>query len=204
MSSPVVATMRRRPLFVISRRDPEPEPLQHKFSSTQVEIVGRPAETMKKMSAAISDADLNAEEGSSYGGASVPDGREHDPHVTVKYGVHFQTPSRRLRDALRRFGPVTITFGKTSLFQNEDADVLKVDIVSPDLRRLNNLIARLLPTDDTHPIYSPHATIAYLKPGRGKKYAGNTALSGQMQRFDSIVFSGKRGHREVLPLTGDR
>lgn len=187
-SSPAV--LRRRPMFVITRRDPEPEPLQHKFSSTQVEIVGRSAEVMKKLAREITPADLGEE------------GREDIPHVTVKYGVHFQTPSRRLRDALRRVGPVTITFGKTSLFENEDADVLKVDIVSPDLRRLNKLISRLLPTNDTHPIYMPHATLAYLKPGRGKKYSGNGALSGQKQEFDSIVFSGKRGHREVLPLTG--
>jgi hypothetical protein len=39
-----------------------------------------------------------------------------------------------------------------------NGDVLKVDIDSPDLHRLNGKIAEALPNTDTHPEYKPHAT----------------------------------------------
>ncbi len=96
-------------------KDPEPEPL-HEYSSIQVQIVGKPADLMSKMATAIPDADL------------VPDGREHEFHITCKWGLHFQSPTIRLRNALKDFGPVKATLGKTSLFRNDDADVLKVDV----------------------------------------------------------------------------
>lgn len=183
--------------------DPEPEPQLHEYSSTQVNIAGRAADAMRKMAAQIPDSDLVAEEGSSYGGKSASDGRENEPHVTVFYGLHFQSPSKRMRAAIAAFGPITLTLGKTSLFSNKDADVLKVDVTSPDLRRLHSLIGRLAPTHQTFPTYIPHATIAYLKPGRGKKYAGERALAGMKLNFDSVLFSGKKGHKELLPLKGN-
>lgn len=79
--------------------------------------------------------------------------------------------------------------------------MLKVDVESPDLHKLNRLISRLVPTHDTHPRYQPHMTLAYLKKGRGAKYAGDKSLSGQKLTFQSIVFSGRKGHKETLPLT---
>ena len=148
---------------------------------------------MLKLAESIPDKDLQPEEGSSWGGASVPDGREHEPHITCRWGLHFQSPSKRLRSAIRSFGPIEVAFGKTSLFSNDDADVLKVDINSLDLHRLYKLIGRMVPVHTTHPTYRPHATIAYLKPGRGKKYDGSTALVGQTMTFDRVTFSGKNG-----------
>ncbi len=168
-------------------KDPEPEPL-HEYSSVQVNLTGKPAAIMRKLAAKIPDKDL------------APDGREDEPHVTCKFGLHFQSPTMKLRDALKDFGPVQVTLGKTSLFENPEFDVLKVDVDSPSLHRLNALISRVVPTHDTHPTYQPHATIAYLKPGRGKKYAGDTALVGQKMTFDAVRFSGRKGKIEMLPL----
>jgi 2'-5' RNA ligase len=170
--------------------EPDTPKEEHKFSSTQVNITGRAAQMMQKLAMQIPDSDL------------AEDGREHEQHITTKYGLHFQTPSQRLRNALVHFGPVTATLGKTSLFHGDDADVLKIDVESPDLHRLNKLISRLTPTHDTFPTYKPHATIAYLVKGKGRKYTGNTALAGTTLTFDSVLFSGKRGHKELIRLTG--
>lgn len=168
-------------------RDPEPEPL-HDFSSTQVPVTGRAAEIMRKMQSGIQPGDVGSE------------GIEHKLHVTCRYGLHFQTPSGKLRTALKEFGPIKVTFGATSLFSIDDADVLKVDVDSPDLHRLYKLIGRVVPVHNTHPAYRPHATLAYLKIGRGKKYTGDKAMAGQTLTYHSIVFSGKRGHMESIPL----
>jgi 2'-5' RNA ligase len=169
-------------------KDPEPEP-RHDYSSTQVNITGRPAQIMRKLAAKIPDSEL------------AEDGRESEFHITCRWGLHFQTPSKKLRSAIASFGPIRVTLGKTSLFSNDDADVLKVDVDSPDLHRLYNLIGRTLPVHTTFPKYIPHATIAYLKSGKGTKYAGSDALSGINLTFDHVSFSGKNGHREDLPLT---
>lgn len=161
----------------------------HEYSSTQLQIAGRPGEILRKIQCNVQPRDIGTE------------GVEENPHITVKYGLHFQTPSAKLRQALKTFGPITVTLGKTSLFKNDDADVLKVDVDSPDLHRLNRLIARIVPTFDSHPVYKPHMTVAYLHPGRGEKYAGDKSLEGQKMTFDALQFSGRRGHREVLPLS---
>ena len=184
-------------------KDPEPEPA-HEYSNTQFQISGRPAEMMARLAKQIDPKDLKAEEGASYGGSSSATGIETEPHITARWGLHFQTPSKKLREAIAGFGPVTVTLKKTSLFSNDDADVLKVDVDSPDLHRLYKLLGRIVPVHTTHPVYHPHATIAYLKPGRGKRYAGDRALEGQKIRFDSILFSGRKGYREILPLTSGK
>ncbi len=142
-------------------------------------------------------------------GASIPDsklaadGRETQPHITVKYGLHGNDPAE-VAKVLQNIPPITATLGKTSLFSNDDADVLKVDVDSPDLHRLNKLIAEALPNTDTHPEYQPHATIAYLKPGQGKAYSGQTVpgVTGQQVTLDHITFSGKNGEQVDIPLQG--
>ena len=169
------------------RKDPEPEPV-HKFSSTQVNLTGRPAEMVRKLQTRILPADVGTE------------GLEDEPHCTVFYGIHFVSPTMKLRNAVKSFGPVTITLGKTSLFSNDDADVLKIDVDSPDLHRLHAMIKRLLPTEEKYPNYIPHVTLGYLKKGRGKKYAGDTAMQGQRLQFNDVLFSGRKGYRENLPL----
>lgn len=173
-------------MFRARKQEPEPE---RKYSCLLVPISGRPAELMDKLGKMIPDRELAAE------------GRETEPHVTCRWGLHFHTPSMKLRTALRDFGPITVTLGKTSLFTGgKDGDVLKIDVASPDLHKMYAMIGRILPVHTTFPVYHPHATIAYLKPGMGKKYAGNTSLSGTKITFSSAVFSGKDGYKENLPL----
>lgn len=155
---------------------------------------------MMKIAAGIDKKDLKPEEAKAHNGQTADDGIEHESYITARWGLHFQTPSTRLRNALKDFGPVTVTLGKTSLFTGGDADVLKIDVDSSDLHRLYALVGRIVPTHTTFPVYRPHATIAYVRKGAGKKYAGNTALAGTKLTVDSLLFSGKKNHRETLPL----
>jgi broad specificity phosphatase PhoE/2'-5' RNA ligase len=133
----------------------------------------------------------------------APDGREAEPHVTVKYGLHGEDPDQ-VRRLLANEGPITATLGKASLFHTDDADVLKVDVESPDLHRLNGIVAQL-PHTDTHPTYQPHVTIAYLKKGEGKQYDGKSipGVTGQEVSFDAVTFSSaKDGKQTEVPLAG--
>ena len=157
------------------------------FSSTQVDLAPVLAAAVRRLAAGIPDADL------------AEGGREPDPHITVKYGIHTSDP-----DAVRRiFGsekPARFTLGKTSVFRCPEYDVVKVDVDSPDLRRLNAKVAAATPCTDTHPEYLPHVTLAYVQPGLGKKYAGESALTGKTGTAGAVTFSGKDGKNALLPL----
>lgn len=167
----------------------------HEFASTQANLSGPVADKVKQESLRIPDSVL------------AEDGRESQPHVTVKYGLHDDSPAaiEKIREVLSREHPVRARLGETSIFPAKDAsgsDVVKVDVESPDLHRINKAIADALPHTDTHPTYQPHVTLAYVKPGEGTKFAGNKALDGQEIALDHISFSKRDGSQVDIPLGG--
>jgi 2'-5' RNA ligase len=136
------------------------------------------------------------------------DGREDAPHVTVKYGL-LQTDraaERRLRALCRTVPPIEIRLGKTSVFPASEGgsaqDVLKIDVDSPALRDLNKRIAAVVPCADTHPVYRPHVTLAYVGRGLGERYTGNRTFEGRRVVLDTLVLSNQQGEQVAIPLTG--
>lgn len=169
-------------------KDRSDEETDYKFSSTQVNLPPDIATKIKAFGNRIPDADL------------ADDGREDNPHITVKFGLHGADP-KPTQEALAGEKPVKVTFGKVSLFTtNDDFDVIKVDIVSDDLHRLNKKVSESQPVTDTHPGYKPHATIAYVKKGKGARFVGNTFLEGQTVVISSVTFSGRDGKKVEIPL----
>jgi 2'-5' RNA ligase len=160
----------------------------HEFSSTQVDLPDDVAAKVRELGRKIADDDL------------AEDGRETEPHVTVKYGLHADKASAELKRLVGGFGHAQAKLGKTSLFENGEADVVKLEVASHDLHRLNKKIAGAEDHTDTHPGYTPHVTLAYVKKGRGKKYAGDATLAGHPITFDHIVFSAKDRSKQKLPL----
>jgi 2'-5' RNA ligase len=156
------------------------------FSSVQVKLPSDVSELIRAFGREIPDIEL------------APDGREKRPHITIKYGLHSSSP-----DVLKNVelpSKITAVMGKTSLFEN-DEDVLKIDIISDDLQRLNKEIISKTKTTETQNEYYPHATIAYLKKGEGKKYSGDDRFEGMEIEFDSIEFSSKDDNNYIrIPL----
>lgn len=158
----------------------------HDYSSTQVNLPSHIAAKMKKHASEIGDWAL------------APDGRENESHVTVLFGLTSDVPDE-VAKLLEDEPPITLTLGKTSLFKNDEADVLKADVHSPDLHRLNRKLSKL-PHVNAHPNYEPHATLVYVKPGLGNKFAGSDALKGLQAVIDHVVFSSKNGKKTKIPL----
>lgn len=164
------------------------------YSSTQVNL---PAEYHKYFKAAtegIADKDL------------AEDGRETEAHATVSYGLHDENPEV-LKPLLAEQGPIKATIGKISIFpasESGGSDVVKLDVTSPDLEALNKKVAAL-PHTDTHPQYSPHITLAYVKAGEGQKYVGKEVpgLTGKEITFNDLTFSGKDESKTTIPLKSE-
>jgi len=128
-----------------------------------------------------------------------PDGRETRPHITIKYGIITSDVEEIKKLPLPK--KITARLGKTALFRNPDADVLIIKVDSPDLIALNELVKKNIECIDTYPIYEPHATIAYLKPGAGDGFDGKTSFNGIAMEMTEIEFSPKANNIYIpIPL----
>lgn len=122
----------------------------------------------------------------------------------MKYGDRAEkattTGSRTKRVTTNSFGPVWMTLGRLSLFQQPEHDVLKLDVESQGLERLNTELGKL-PNVQTHDNYEPHLTIAYLKPGTGWKYLADPSfLEWQSYVFTEMTFSDSERRQTELAL----
>jgi 2'-5' RNA ligase/GNAT superfamily N-acetyltransferase len=162
-----------------------------KYSSTQVDLPFDMATRLKEISVEqIPDSDLDKTEG-----------REENPHITVKYGIHDEFPEA-VEEALIGYGPAAATIGKIGIFEAAEYDVVYLGVESADLTLLNKVISENVNVTDTQKSYIPHITLGYVKKGRATKYAGrDTDLTGQTVVFDKIMFHSRNGEEYVIPLS---
>lgn len=127
-------------------------------------------------------------------------GRENRPHITVKYGIHTDDVEV-IKGLPLPQATLQAKMGKVNLFEGKENDVLIVEINSPDLTKLNKLISNSIPVTDTHPVYKPHSTIAYIQKGSGSKYKGDTIFEDIILHFNEIEFSSKAENNYIkIPL----
>lgn len=127
-------------------------------------------------------------------------GKEHEPHATILYGLHTDIPDEDIVDEIDKIKKPTIKLGKVSSFSNEKFDVLKFDVESEDLHKLNKKFAKFPNTND-YPVYHPHTTIAYVKPNMAKKYIKKlNNLKLITVEPDKIVYSKADGDKQYFDL----
>jgi 2'-5' RNA ligase len=134
-------------------------------------------------------------------------GREDEPHVTVLYGLHTGSAAKvkkALADNERTV--MTVRMGGLDIFENDDFDVLIRKVERTDhLTEVRKHLIDKLETTITFKDYKPHATVAYLKKGKGKEYLKkykdlDWKLNGE---FDcgTIDFSDKGTNHTKIDLT---
>jgi 2'-5' RNA ligase len=161
------------------------------YGTVQIDLPHPIATHIRNFGGLIPDSDL------------AKDGREDNPHVTIKYGLKTDDP-KAVRAVFADEPPIKMQFGKTSLFNTDEHDVVKVAVYSQALHRLNKSVSDAVEHDDTFPTYKPHATIAYVKPGEGKKYTKKAFLKGQKAEANYVTFISSKGERTDIPLKTDK
>jgi len=113
-------------------------------------------------------------------------GFENESHVTVLYGFHKTVEPKAVLELVKEKGNLdnikSIPLTRLSLFKNKGFDVLKFDIMSSELNKLNKLCTKNFEYTNKYPIYKAHATVCYLQPGTGDKY---------LKKFANMKFEGK-------------
>lgn len=120
-----------------------------------------PKSKMKELQDAIKDEDISEIDGKS--------GRESEFHITLLYGLLSTIKDSEVKEIVCNFVAPQITFKKIDIFENDDFDIVKFNIKDKSLNEMNKKLKQL-PFKNDFPKYEAHATIAYVKPGKGKDY----------------------------------
>jgi 2'-5' RNA ligase len=139
----------------------------------------------------ISEKDLYYKENKS--------GYELDPHVTVLYGLHT-TNVDEIKEKLNDQKKFEIKLGKISKFTNDDYDVLKIEVESDTLRKLNDKLKKLKYTS-TYNSYKPHCTLAYVKKDTCENLIGSKEFFNKKIEVKELVFSPSTGETVKIKLT---
>lgn len=127
-------------------------------------------------------------------------GREDEMHITILYGIHSEN-SDKIKELVSGYGKISVEFGEVDIFTNDKFDVVFVSAISQDLNKLNNKICDGVEYTNKYKDYKPHATLAYVKKGKGWKYHGLRYWKGKKFTVDNVVFSSKSGEKEIISLT---
>jgi len=130
-------------------------------------------------------------------------GLEKDPHATVLFGFHddeidYEDIIQKTRDNCS--GPLKIEVKGASCFEGDKYDVLKFDVDGKELHRLNGVMKEGFSHSNDYPNYQPHITIAYLKPGMGKRYASKFKPQALVLEGAEMSYSAPSGKRINWPL----
>ena len=89
-------------------------------------------------------------------------------HITVAFGININTDINLIKEIVRN-RPSYFQITELSLFENDNFDIIKFDVMSSDLRILNHIIKSKMEVKSIYNEYHPHLTVAYVPKGMGRE-----------------------------------
>jgi len=127
------------------------------------------------------------------------EGFDEETHVTALYGLHTNE-YKEVEDHIRGFKPFEITLGDVTKFDTHpEYDVIKIEVESKELRRLNKLLKEL-PYTSKYDTYIPHCTLAYVYKGKCNSLVGNEEFAGRKMKVNELTFSSNVRHKTKIKL----
>lgn len=164
----------------------EAHPDKAKYSFTGVNLPSDVTDQIHAVQRFIPDEDLG------------PDGKEKEAHVTVRYGLHT-SDAGDVEKLAAGTGAIHLELDGLGYFSGPKQDVVYAKVTGRGLYDLNSKLGEL-PHTDTHPSYTPHATIAYVKPGLGSIYAAGLPSVKGSAVVDKLVFSDPKKNKATIDL----
>ncbi len=172
------------------------------YSWISISIPKSISEKTIKFSNSIPERELYIEEtdkGKTIHGKNFKYGVEDDPHITVLWGIHTKNVDE-IKEILEEQKGGTVKMGQVGMFEQEEYDVLKVNIISQALHRLNSILRENLKYTTSHNEYKPHLTLAYLKCGNGEKYIRNNKFKDLSFNFNEVIFEDYNDKSTTIKL----
>jgi 2'-5' RNA ligase len=119
-------------------------------------------------------------------------GYELEPHVTILYGFNLDFNPNRLTEFCAQYFPIDIQISGISRFECPEYDVIKFDIKSDSMIKLNSDLMKYLSpsiTPSRYDYYHPHMTIAYVKKGSEFNTEAANHMIGKNISFNSLLYS---------------
>jgi hypothetical protein len=127
-------------------------------------------------------------------------GREHEPHCTVLYGFHEDVDVEKIKQIVQSLkNEIIITTDKINVFSTKNFDVVKFEVKSPLLTKLNEIMRKNFKYTSNYNDYNAHMTIGYVKPGLGEKYSKNLNKTISLSS-GTFVYSYPGGVKEEFSI----
>lgn len=117
-------------------------------------------------------------------------GREKEPHITIKFGLTRSYTKEQIQQLLTGTKPFNVIMRGLDIFENPNFDVVKFNMDGEELHRLRKIFDQL-PNVDSYKIYRPHATVAYVKSGLGKKFQNRSIKAFSKIPINLIKYSDR-------------
>lgn len=125
-------------------------------------------------------------------------GYEHEPHLTLLYGLHENIDHDAVIDYLHTIKPIEIELKKISYFTNDNFDVLKIECSPDNLLEYRDYLMNNFKNTQMFDEFSPHITIAYLKKGTAEKYCKD--IDNIQLKTTEVKYSSPVGHKQYIEL----
>ena len=114
-------------------------------------------------------------------------------HITIAFGININTDINLIKEIIKN-RPSYFQITELSLFENDNFDIIKFDVMSSDLRILNHIIKSKMEVKSTFNEYHPHLTVAYVPKGMGRELIErlNKLLYEEMNfKFEPLTHSNE-------------
>lgn len=127
-------------------------------------------------------------------------GYEEEPHVTILYGFKYDDDIDKIKKILTQLkNEIRIFIKDIDIFSTDKFDVVKFNVESKMLVKLNEIMSKNFDHIVTYRDYKPHMTIAYVKKGTGEKYVKKTKKSFIL-RSKTFEYSFINGRNEYFSI----